>query len=164
MSVTRRMFSIVLLAFVPVLAVALAPTAIAAEATPASGSFIANLSPVGSRSADGNTIVTFTFVETFQGTITGVRVGTGRLVIHPDGTITVRDSALFTGSIAGASGTAVLSASVFGTFSSVTANFVVTHGTGGLAGVHVEGTAVGGAVGPASFAGTYSGQVIASGS
>src|SRR2546423_2421039 len=100
MSVTRRMFSIVLLAFVPVLAVALAPTAIAAEATPASGSFIANLSPVGSRSADGNTIVTFTFVETFQGTITGLRAGTGRLRIHPHGTITVRDLAFLTRSIA----------------------------------------------------------------
>src|SRR5256714_15346054 len=88
MSVTRRMFSIVLLAFVPVLAVALAPTAIAAEATPASGSLIANRSPVGSRTADGNTTITFTFVETFQGTITGVRVGTGRLGIHPRGTST----------------------------------------------------------------------------
>jgi hypothetical protein len=162
MSVMRRLISMVLLAFVPVLTVALAPAAYAAAATPASGGFVANLSPVGSRSADGNTFITFTFVETFQGTLAGTRVGSGQLVIHPDGTINVRDSGLFTGSIAGASGTAILSASVSGTFGSVTGNFVVTNGTDGLAGVHAEGTAAGGATGPATFAGTYSGQVVTS--
>src|SRR5438270_1117622 len=140
MSVTRRMFSMVLLAFIPVLVAGSAPAAIAAEATPASGSFIANLSPVGSRSADGNTIITFTFVETFQGTITGVRVGTGRLVIHPDGTITVRDTALFTGSTPGSSRTAVLGGSLFGTCSSVTAKFVAADVPGGLAGGSRVGT------------------------
>ena len=164
MSVMRRLISMVMLASVPLLVVALAPAAYAAPPTPASGSWVANLSPVGSRSADGNTIITFTFEETFQGTLDGTRVGSGRLVIHPDGTINVRDSALFTGSIDGAFGTAIVSASVSGTFASVTANFVVTDGTGGLAGVHVQGAAAGGALGPATFAGTYSGRVVASGS
>jgi len=164
MHVMRRFASSVLVVFASVLAVAAAPAAYAATSTPASGSFLATISPVGSRSADGNTFINFTFVETFQGTLTGTRVGSGSLLIHPDGTINVRDSGLFTGSIAGASGTAILSASISGTLASVTGNYVVRDGTDGLAGVHVEGTAAGGATGPATFAGTYSGQVISSGS
>jgi len=128
------------------------------------GSFAAEISPIGTRSADGNTFINFTFVEDFQGTLTGTRAGTGWLVIHPDGTINARDSGLFAGSIGGASGTAILSASLSGTFSALAADFVVTDGTGGLSRIHVEGTAAGAATGPVTFAGTYSGQVSSSGS
>jgi hypothetical protein len=164
MHVMRRFVSGVLVVFALVLAVVLAPAADAASPAPASGSFVANISPVGLRPAAGNTFITFTFVETFQGTMAGTRVGSGTLLIHPDGTINVRDSGLFTGSIAGASGTAILSASISGTLASVTGNYLVTDGTDGLAGVHVEGTAAGGAAGPTTFAGTYSGKVVSNGS
>lgn len=149
--------------FASALAVVSAPVAYAAPPTPASGSFAATLSPVGSRSADGNTFISFTFTETVQGTLTGTRVGSGLLVIHPDGTINARVSGLFTGSIGGASGSAVFNESATGTLSALTSNFVVTHGTGGLAGIHVEGAGAGGATGPTTFAGTYSGQVSVSG-
>jgi hypothetical protein len=159
MHVMRRFVSSVLVVFASVLAVASAPAAYAGAPTPASGSFTATISPVETRSADGNTFISFTFVEDFQGTLSGTRIGTGRLVVHPDGTINVRDSGLFAGSIAGASGTAIVSASISGTFLAIAGDFVVTDGTGGLSGVHVDGTAAGGATGPATFAGTYTGQV-----
>lgn len=142
----------------------LAPTAYASPPTPLSGTFNATISPFATRSADGNTFISFTFNEIFSGTMSGTRVGTGQLVIHPDGTINARDSGLFSGSVAGASGTAILSASISGTFSAIAADFVVTDGASALSQIHVEGTAAGAATGPATFAGTYSGQVIASGS
>lgn len=163
MHVMRRFVSGGLAVFASALAVVSAPTVYASAPTPASGSFAATIAPVETRSADGNTVISFTFVETFQGTLTGSRVGSGRLLIHPDGTINVRVSGLFTGSIGGASGSAILSDSASGSFSAFAANFVVTDGTGGLAGVHVEGTAAGAATGPATFAGTYAGQVTLSG-
>ena len=164
MAVIRRLISLVLLGFVPVLALALAPGAYAATQTPASGSFAATISPFEVRSAGGNTFIGFTFVENFTGTMSGTRVGSGRLAIHPDGSINVRVSGVLTGSIASASGTVLLDASGTGTLASITLNWVVTDGTGGLAGVHAEGTATGGATGPVSFAGTYSGLVTSSGS
>jgi hypothetical protein len=163
MHVMRRFVSGGLVIFTSALAVMSASGAYAAAPTPASGSFAATISPVGTRSADGNTIISFTFVETFQGTLTGTRVGSGRLLIHPDGTINARVNGLFTGSIGGASGSAILNSSVSGTLSAFAANFVVTGGEDGLAGVHIEGTAAGAATGPATFAGTYSGQVTSSG-
>lgn len=156
----RRFVSSVLVVFASVLAVASASNVLAEEPTPVSGTFSATISPFATRSADGNTFIDFTFVEQFQGTISGTRVGTGLLIIHPDGTVNVRDSGLFSGSIDGSSGSAVLSASISGTFASIAANFVVTDGTGGLAGVHVQGTGGGGATGPTTFAGTYSGQMV----
>src|SRR5438309_8038353 len=119
----RRFVSVGLVVFASAVAVASAPAASAAAPTPAIGSFAATISPVGTRSADGNTFISFTFVEDFQGTLTGARVGTGQLAIHPDGTINARVSGLFTGSIAGASGTAILSDSLSGTFSAITADF-----------------------------------------
>jgi len=164
MQVMQRFVMGLLVVFTSVLAVEAAPTAYAAAPTTASGSFAAEISPIGTRSADGNTFINFTFVEDFQGTLTGSRAGTGWLVIHPDGTINARDSGLFAGSIGGASGTAILSASLSGTFSALAADFVVTDGTGGLSRIHVEGTAAGAATGPVTFAGTYSGQVSSSGS
>ena len=164
MHVIRRFVSVGLVVFASVAAVASAPAAYAAAPTPASGTFAATISPVGARSADSNTFIDFAFVEDFQGTLTGTRVGTGLLVIHPDGTLNFRVSGRFTGSIGGASGTAILTDSGSGTFAALTSNYVVTDGTGRLAGVHVEGSAAGAATGPVSFAGSYSGQVISSGS
>ncbi|HEX3509345.1 MAG TPA: hypothetical protein VHW94_13230, partial [Candidatus Dormibacteraeota bacterium] len=143
MQVTRRFLASLVVVFASVLEVASAPAAQAAAPAPASGSFAATIAPVGTRSADGNTFIDFTFVEQFEGTLSGTRLGTGRLVIHPDGTVNVRDSGLFSGSIGGATGTAILSASISGTFGSIAANFVVADGTDGLSGIHVEGTAAG---------------------
>jgi len=163
MHVMRRFVPGGLVVFASALAVASAPVAYAAAPTPASGSFAATISPVETRSADGNTVINFTFVETFQGALTGTRVGSGVLLIHPDGTINVRVSGLFTGSLEGATGSAIFSDNASGTLSAFASNFVVTDGTNGLVGIHVEGTGAGGATGPATFAGTYSAKVTLSG-
>jgi hypothetical protein len=129
--------------------------------TPVSGSgtFHFTLAPVGSRTADGNTFIAFTFHETITGLYSGKRVGTGSLTVHPDGTVTASDSGVFTGTIAGSSsGSAVLSVDAVGTLSALTANLEATDGVGGLAGVHGQAIATGAATGPTTFAGTYAGR------
>ena len=119
------------------------------------GTFALGFSPTAVRSADGNTFISFTFVENIQGALNGTRTGVGTLVVHPDGTVNARDSGVFVGTIDGASGTAILRVDASGTFSAVNANFTVSDGTDGLAGVHVEGTVAGSATGPTSFGGSY---------
>ena len=141
----------------------LAPNAYASTPSPLNGTFSATIAPVASRSADGNTFISFTFNEIFTGTISGTRVGEGTLVVHPDGTFNARDAGLFTGTIGGAPGTATLAGDITGVFGfSLEARFVVSDGAGGLAGVHAEGSAAGSPTGPLSFAGTYSGLVESS--
>jgi hypothetical protein len=123
-----------------------------------SGTFLNTLTPVASRMADGNTLVDFTLVETTTGFYAGTRVGRGSLVIHPDGTFTAHSSGVFTGTIAGRSGTAILSAQAEGTFAAGTGHAEVGDGTGGLAGVHCRLSITGAAVDPTTFAGTYTAQ------
>jgi hypothetical protein len=144
---------------IPIFLAALAPTAYASSPMPLSGAFNATIAPVASHSADGNAFISFTFTETFTGTISGTRVGAGTLVVHPDGTLNVRDAGLLTGSISGAPGTATISAVAAGVFGSFTGRFRISEAAGGLMGVHGEGSFTGSATGPVSFAGTYSGQV-----
>jgi len=143
---------------IPVLLAVFGPTVSASTAMPLSGTFRATIAPVGSRSADGNTIISFTFMETFTGTMSGTRVGAGTLLVHPDGTLDVRDAGLFTGTIGAASGTATITGVGAGVFASFAGRFRVSEGSGGLAGLHASGSFKGSATGPVSFAGTYSGQ------
>src|SRR6266699_4162732 len=102
----RRLLSRASLAFVPVLWLVLAPTVYAEETVPASGTEATTLSPVSTRAADGNTFIGFTLAESWQSTFAGTRVGLGSVVIHPDGSIDAQSSGIFTGTIAGRSGTA----------------------------------------------------------
>jgi len=155
----RRLLSTASLAFVPVLWLVLAPTVYAEQTVPASGTEATTLSPVSTRAADGNTFIGFTLAESWQGTFAGTRVGSGSVVIHPDGSIDAQSSGIFTGTIAGRSGTAVMRFHVSGAFAVATVIFTVTDGTGGLAGVHAEGTEAVSATGPLSVAGTYSAVV-----
>ena len=155
----RRLLSKASLAFATVLWLVLAPTVYAEETFPASGTEATTLSPVSTRAADGNTFIGFTLAESWQGTFAGTRVGSGSVVIHPDGSIDAQSSGIFTGTIAGRSGTAVMRFHVSGTFAAATVIFTVTDGTGGLAGVHAEGTEVVSATGPLSVAGIYSAVV-----
>src|SRR5260370_28424368 len=102
----RRLLSTASLAFVPVLWLVLAPTVYAEQTVPASGTEATTLSPVSTRAADGNTFIGFTLAESWQGTFAGTRVGSGSVVIHPDGSIDAQSSGIFTCTIAGRSGTA----------------------------------------------------------
>ena len=132
----------------------------AQASTPVSGSGTSHVTvtPVSSRTADGNTFVSFTFVETITGLYSGTRVGDGSFVIHPDGTVTVRDSGVFTGTIAGRTGTAMTKFEGVGTFAALAGQLQANDGTLGLAGLHGEVFATGSAVGPGMFASTYSGR------
>jgi hypothetical protein len=71
----------------------------AQASTPVSGNGTSQITitPVGSRTADGNTFIAFTFLETIAGLYSGTRVGDGSFVLHPDGTVNVSDSGVFTG-------------------------------------------------------------------
>jgi hypothetical protein len=126
---------------------------------PVSGTWVNILTSVRSvKTADGNTITSYSFSETFAGDIVGVRTGTGTLITHPDGTANAHNCGTFVGTILGVSGTLYQCVNVQGTLASFTTNYGQNDGTGGLAGGHGEGTAVGGATSPTTFAGTYSGQ------
>ena len=129
----------------------------AEAATPASGSgtFTISFVPVVERIADGNTFIDYTFVENDAGIVNGTRIGSGELVIHPDGSFNTQNTAIFTGSMAGSqSGTAEMDFWGSGTFALAGGNFTATHGTGGLAGVHAQGTDSGTATSATTFVGT----------
>ena len=123
------------------------------------GTFTISFVPMNVRLADGNTLFDYTFVEHSTGIVDGSRIGTGEAVIHPDGTLNTQNTGTFTGTIAGRSGTAEMAFRGSGTFASAGGTYTVTGGTGGLAGVHAEGSDSGAATGPASFAGTTSFKV-----
>ncbi len=128
----------------------------AEAATPVSGSgtFTISFAPVVERTADGNTFIDYTFVENDAGIVDGTRIGSGELVIHADGSFNTQNTGIFTGSMAGVSGTAEMDFWGSGTFALAGGNFTVTHGTNGLAGVHAQGSDSGSATGPTSFVGT----------
>ncbi len=137
----------------------LSPPVAASTPTPATGSFSIAISVQTVTSDGGNTFITFALLETVTGTISGTRVGAGKLVVHPDGTFDAQDAGIFTGFIDGRSGTANLAVAATGNFgASVTGQAFVTDGVGGLAGAHSVVHFSGTATSPVSFAGTYSGQ------
>jgi len=127
---------------------------------PVSGTFSNTLSPVSVRQVDGNTVTDFTFHEQLSGSIAGTRVGTGTLVVHPDGTLTVEDVGVFTGTVAGRPGSVNAEVRGRGTFASLiaTARFESGSGTGGLRGLRGPVKVTGAATGPTTLAGSYEGQ------
>ena len=142
-----------------VLGLAAAPTVHADEPFQGSGTFTISFSPSPERTADGNTFIDYTFTESSLGIVDGTRFGSGELVIHADGSFNTSNTGIFTGTIAGRSGTAEMDFRGSGTFASAGGSYTVTHGMGGLAGVHAEGTDSGSATGPTTFAGTTSFKV-----
>ncbi len=84
-----------------------------------------------------NTIITLSETGCLHGTFEGTVVGTERDVIHPNGTVTIQASGVFSGTVNGRSGTCVISAVVN---VDVTNHWVVDQGTGDLAGLHGQGT------------------------
>jgi hypothetical protein len=124
-----------------------------ARPQPASGEFFPCFNYAAPpRQVGDNLIITFNVSGPATGAFTGSSVGTELDVVHPDGSITLHGTLLFTGSVNGRSGHETL-------------RFVGREGTGDLAGVYANVTAEGdvGAPEPGcdlSGAGTYSGHVI----
>ena len=133
-----------------------APVVYADETVVSSGNDTITFTPTVEHVADGNIFLDYTFVENFVGIAVGTRVGTGEFVIHPDGMLNTQNDGIFTGTIAGRSGTGVMQFWGSGTFASVAGSFNFEQGTDGLAGVHAVGKVVGSATGPTSFAGADS--------
>jgi hypothetical protein len=133
--------------------------AYASTPTPVSGNFSATITPGTPRFADGNEFLPVTFNETFYGSLSGTRVGSGILIVHPDGTVNVFASGTFTGTIVGNAGTAIISEAASGIFASLMTRVHMSDGAGGLAGIHGQLSGTAAATGPTTFAGTYSGQV-----
>jgi hypothetical protein len=104
------------------------------------GSFTATGDVISVQHAGGNTIVTATEVQTLTGALTGTRVASGTMTFHPDGTFTAHDTGTFTGTIDGKTGTITISGASTGTGNTGTGQIVGDRGTGGLAGLHLQGT------------------------
>ena len=127
---------------------------------PLSASFVGqvtSLQPLTMRQADGNIIATYTFNQTFSGDVMGLDQETGTNVFHPDGHITIHSSGVCgtiqvpcTLQTPSGPRTGVMTSSVHatGTWMMGPMGPVVLgyHGTirgsgsGGLAGLHFEGT------------------------
>jgi hypothetical protein len=105
-----------------------------------SGSFTATGEVISVHQADGNTIVTATEVQTLTGVLTGTRVASGTMTFHPNGTFTAHDTGTFIGTIDGKTGSITISGASTGTGTTGTGQIVGDRGTGGLAGLHLQGT------------------------
>jgi Protein of unknown function (DUF3224) len=136
----------------------LTPLASASTPTTGSGSFTSTASNISVRHVDGNTIITATETQTLSGFFRGTRVAEGIQVIHPDGTFNAHDTGTFTGTADGRSGTVVITGSSTGVGDSGSGQLVAELGTGGLAGLHAQGTFQPTITGPTTAAGTYSVQ------
>ena len=153
-----------------VLAIAVAsltlPSAEAGQPGPANGGFNPCFNFAGPPTQAGpNTIIVFNVTAALTGTFTGSAVITERDIVHPDGSITLHGSGIFTDQ--GGCGTFLFTYSGKGSAvdGSESAHFVGGRGTGCFAGLHTEGTFQGNLVGPSGQCavagqGTYSGQIL----
>ena len=122
-----------------------------------SGSFTATGEVISVRQADGNTIVTATEVQTLTGALTGTRMASGTMTFHPDGTFTAHDSGTFTGTVDGRTGSITISGASSGTGNTTSIGHIVgDQGTGGLAGLHLQGPFQGVILSATTAEGTYS--------
>jgi len=148
------------------------PSAEAGTPQPASGQFFPCFNYATAPVQVGeDLIISFDITGTSNGTFTGSVIGTELDVVHPDGSITLHGSILFTGSVTGRSGTGTMLFSYQGIGNAVTGHenlrFVGTQGTGALAGTYAQLTAEGNVIPPdpnsgcdLQAAGTYSGQIL----
>jgi len=111
-----------------------------AQPIPASGNSTDCEHVISVQSSGPNTIITLSETGCFHGTFVGTWVGTERDVIHPNGTVTIQASGVFSGRVNGRSGTCVISSAVSLTLNGDVTHWVVDQGTGDLAGLHGQGT------------------------
>jgi hypothetical protein len=119
------------------------------------GTFTATGEVISVQQADGNTIVTATEVQTLTGALAGTRVASGIMIFHPDGTFTAHDTGTFTGTIDGRAGSITISGGSLGTGNTGSGQIVGDQGTGGLPGLHLQGTFQPVVTGPTTAEGTY---------
>jgi len=123
---------------VPLLLVPASANASALES--GTGFFTGTGEIISVKHADGNTIITATEVQPLTGVLTGVRVAEGITIFHADGTFEAHDTGTFTGTVDGKTGTLTISGASSGAGNTGEGTIVGTHGTDGLAGLHLHGT------------------------
>ncbi len=135
-----KLFKAVLAALPLLVSLLLLPAVHASTLSPGSGSFTTTGEVISIRHADGNTIVTATEVQTLTGVLTGTRLATGIQIFLPDGTFTAHDTGTFTGTVDGRTGSITISGASSGAGNTGSGQIVGDRGTGGLAGLHLQGT------------------------
>jgi hypothetical protein len=111
-----------------------------ARPIPASGSTTDCEHVISQQIFGSNTITILEITACFHGTFEGTWVGTERDVFDADGTGTVLATGFFSGTVNGRSGTMVNTLHVTISSNGEVAHWVVDQGTGGLAGLHGQGT------------------------
>jgi hypothetical protein len=126
---------------VAALAAFVAANASAAPPSPVTGTFsVVNTTITSTRTAGGNTFITLTRTAVVSGTFTGTTIDEVLLVMHANGTTSLRGAGTCTCAIEGRTGTFDYRFQGSGIFpTSGSGHYVVTHGTGGLAGLHAQG-------------------------
>jgi hypothetical protein len=110
----------------------------------------------GARTADGVTLFDFVEHDALTGTFSGSTVINGSCVVAPSGDSVCRAVETFTGTVDGVSGTTTFHDVVFVDASgAATGSFAIVSGTGGLAGLHGQGTFTSNA-----GVGSYSGRLV----
>lgn len=132
------------LLFLALAAVTAAAAAPAAATPPSSvtGTFAAvTVTPTSSRTADGNTFIRLLRTGVIAGTFTGTTIDTLTLVMHSNGTTSIRGEGTCVCTVGGLSGTFDYRFEGSGAFpTSASGQFVVGDGTGGLEGLHAQGS------------------------
>lgn len=105
-----------------------------------SGRFSTTGEVISIKQVGGNVIVTATEVQTLTGALNGTRTATGIQIFHSDGTFTANDSGTFTGTIGGRTGSITISGASTGVGNTGDGQIVGDRSTGGLAGLHLQGT------------------------
>ena len=121
----------------------LAQPAWATAPTDGSGTFTFAAAVTNSRQADGNTFLILSGTEKIMGTITGVATVQFDQVIHPSGEANIKGLITCACSVGGRSGTTEFrfEGSGAGTAASpLEGQFVAQNGSGGLAGLRLDGT------------------------
>lgn len=118
--------------------------ALPASATPPSpgpGTFaVVTATTTDVRTAGGNTFITVERTAVLAGTFTGTAVDTVRLVMHANGTTSARGEGTCACAIGSRTGTFDYHFQGSGTFpATLSGQYVVRHGTGGLEGLHAQG-------------------------
>jgi hypothetical protein len=130
--------------FLAVLAAVVLTTvpATASPPSPLTGTFaVVSITTTDTRTANGNTFMTATRSANISGTFTGTTTDTLVIVMHSNGTTSVRGTGTCICAVEGRSGTFEYRFQGRGIFpTSGSGQFVVRHGAGGLEGLHARGT------------------------
>jgi hypothetical protein len=115
--------------------------ATATPPTPVTSTFaVLTATTTETRTANGNTFITATRTATLSGTFTGTTADNIKVVMHSNGTTSVRGTGICVCTVEGRSGTFEYRFQGKGIFpTSLSGNYTVRHGTGGLAGLHAQG-------------------------